>query len=44
MTNFYTAQFWVNSIYIDEEGTMVTVVVVREGYQGRADVVSKYKN
>ena len=33
---FSTALFWVNSVYMDAEGSSVTVTVVREGYQGRS--------
>ncbi len=39
---FSAALFWVNSVYMDAEGSSVTVTVVREGYHGRsADVVGE---
>jgi hypothetical protein len=34
--------FWVDLVYIGEEGGTATVVVIRDGYQGRADVVGEY--
>lgn len=33
--------FWISSVFIDEEGQSATVVVTREGYHGRADVVGR---
>ena len=39
---FSAALFWVNSVYMDAEGSDVTVTVVREGYHGRSgDVVGE---
>jgi hypothetical protein len=35
--------FWVDSVYIDEEGQMANVVITREGHQGRADIVGEYR-